>query len=112
MTPALGAGVRIFVYRQACDMRRSFDRLAGMVEHELGQDPLKGDCFVFTNRRRHMVKILSWDGDGFVIWHKRLEKGTFRFDGSAELDRTRLAMVLDGVQAEKIRKLPRWRKPC
>jgi len=110
MMPALGAEVRIFVYNHACDMRRSFDRLAGMVEHELGQDPLLGDCFVFTNRRGHMVKILAWDGDGFVIWHKRLEKGTFRFDGSPTLDRARLAMVLDGVQAERIRKLPRWRK--
>ncbi len=110
MTPSFGSGIRIFVYNQPCDMRRSFDRLAGMMEHELGQDPLRGDCFVFTNRRRHMVKLLSWDGDGFVIWHKRLERGWFRFDGSETIDRARLAMLLDGVHAEKIQRLPRWRK--
>jgi transposase len=109
MTPSISSGQRIFVYNLPCDMRRSFDRLAGMVEHELGQDPMQGDCFVFSNRRRHMVKILAWDGDGYVIWHKRLEKGRFRLGDSPTLDRARLAMLLDGLHGEKLRSLPRWR---
>ncbi|MCC5846339.1 MAG: IS66 family insertion sequence element accessory protein TnpB [Verrucomicrobia bacterium] len=71
---------------------------------------MHGDCFAFTNRRRHMVKLLSWDGEGFVIWHNRLERARFRFDGSETHDRARLAMRLDGVHAEKIRRQPRWRK--
>ena len=59
MSLSLGARQRIFVYQEACDMRRSFDRVAGMVSHELGEDPLQGDYFVFANRRKNMVKALK-----------------------------------------------------
>lgn len=110
MSLSLGARQRIFVYQDACDMRRSFDRLAGMVSHELGEDPLLGDCFVFANRRKNMVKALYWDGDGFVIWFKRLERGRFRIGDRKTLDRASLAMILDGLHAEKISRLPRYRK--
>ena len=59
MSLSLGARQRIFVYQSACDMRRSFDRLAGMVSHELGEDPLQGDCFVFSNRRKKMFALTT-----------------------------------------------------
>lgn len=110
MSLSLHAKQRIFVYRKACDMRRSFDRLAAMVEHELEHDPMKGDCFLFTNRRGHMVKLLYWDGDGFVIWFKRLERGCFRLKDVDELDRASLSMILDGMEAKEIKRLPRYRK--
>lgn len=109
MSLSIGTRQRIFVYQQPCDMRRSFDRLAGMVEHELNEDPLRGDCFVFSNRRRKMIKVLYWDGDGFVIWFKRLEKGCFRIGDRRTLDRASLAMILDGLHAEKVQHLPRYR---
>ena len=91
-------------------MRRSFDRLVGMVEHELGQDALRGDYFLFANRRRTMVKILYWDGDGFVIWYKRLEKGQFRISDAGELDRAELGLLLEGVVGKELRRLPRYKK--
>jgi transposase len=68
MSLGIGASQRIYVYRGACDMRRSFDRLVSMVKHELGEDPMRGDYFLFTNRRRTMIKLVYWDGDGFAIW--------------------------------------------
>lgn len=74
---SLPASIRIFVYTGATDMRRSFDRLAQMVEEHLGQDPESGHLYLFFNRRRDCVKMLLWEGDGFVIWYKRLEAGTF-----------------------------------
>jgi transposase len=91
-------------------MRRSFDRLAAMVREDQQADPLAGDYFVFCNRRRTMLKILYWDGDGFAIWHKRLERGRFRPGLKRELDRARLAMLLDGIEADRIRQLPRYRR--
>lgn len=74
---SLPASLRIFVYTGVTDMRRSFDRLAQMVEEHLGQDPESGHLYLFFNRRRDCVKMLLWEGDGFAIWYKRLEAGTF-----------------------------------
>ncbi len=110
MSLAIGASQRIFVYCSVCDMRRSFDRLAGMVEHELDRDVMRGDYFVFTNRRGTMVKLLYWDGDGFAIWFKRLERGTFRVESKDELDRAELSLLLEGVQTKNLRRLPRYKK--
>jgi len=110
MSLSLQAAQRIFVYQRSCDMRRSFDRLAAMVEHELGEDPMTGDCFLFTNRRGHMVKLLYWDGDGFVIWFKRLEQGCFRLGDVKTLDRASLALILDGLEAKQLTRLKRYRK--
>lgn len=74
---SLPASIRIFVYTGVTDMRRSFDRLSQMVEEHLEQDPESGHLYLFFNRRRDCVKMLLWEGDGFVIWYKRLEAGTF-----------------------------------
>jgi transposase len=110
MSLAIAAAQRIFVYRSACDMRRSFDRLAAMVEHELDRDVMRGDYFLFANRRGTMVKLLYWDGDGFAIWFKRLERGTFRVESKDELDRAELSLLLEGVQTKNLRRLPRYKK--
>lgn len=74
---SLPASTRIFIYTGVTDMRRSFDRLAQMVEEHLEQDPESGHLYLFFNRRRDCVKLLLWEGDGFVIFYKRLESGTF-----------------------------------
>ena len=110
MSLAIPASLRIFVYGQPCDMRRSFDRLAAMVEHELYRDPMRGDYFVFSNRRGTMVKLLYWDGDGFAIWFKRLEKGRYRLGGQEELDRAQLNLLLEGVVGTDMKRLPRYHK--
>lgn len=98
---ALTAATRIYLYRGAADMRKSFDGLSGLVREQLDEDPLSGALFVFCNRRRTMVKLLYWDRDGLALWYKRLEKGTFRVPkfgvGPAEIDRRSLSLLLEGV---------------
>jgi transposase len=69
--------VRIFLCRSAIDMRKGFDGLHGVVLEVLRQDPLSGDLFVFLNKRRDRLKLLVWEGDGWMVLYKRLESGTF-----------------------------------
>jgi transposase len=57
-------------------MRKSFDGLAGLIRQALGSDPLSGEVFVFRNKTADRVQILTFEGDGLVIWYKRLERGT------------------------------------
>jgi transposase len=73
----LGPSIKVYLARGTTDMRKSFDSLAGAVRELLAEDPLSGPLFVFCGRRRHMVKILYWDGTGFWLLAKRLARGTF-----------------------------------
>lgn len=100
MIPLTGTA-RIFLYREPADMRKSFDGLSGLVRAHMQADVFSGSLFVFVNRRRKLVKILYWDRDGFALWSKRLEKGTFRIPqpgtDHAELNTAELSMLLEGI---------------
>lgn len=69
--------VSVYAYSGPVDMRKGFDGLSGLVERELGRDPLSGDLFLFVNRDRRRAKVLLWDGTGLCIYSKRLEQGRF-----------------------------------
>ncbi|VBB48471.1 transposase [uncultured Desulfatiglans sp.] len=105
---ALSAVTHIYLYRSACDMRRSFDGLCGLIRSELRADPLSGSLFVFCNRRRTMVKILYFEGDGLAIWMKRLERGCFSLPqlgaSDGRIDRRQLMLLLEGVTPKKVSK--------
>jgi transposase len=109
-------GARIWLAAEATDMRCGFDRLAERVKTVIGQDPLTGHLFVFRSRRGDRLKILVWDRDGFVLWYKRLETGVFKLPRvaaatrSIELRASELAMVLDGIDVSKLKRVPRYER--
>ena len=98
------------------DMRKGFDSLAHLVESSLALDPLSGHLFVFRSRRGDRIKILYWDKDGYALWYKRLEKGSFRFPAAAAAAETKgvevkaadLMMILDGVDLGSVRRQRRY----
>lgn len=105
---------RIWLATEATDMRCGFDRLAERVRAVIGQDPLSGHLFVFRSQRGDRLKILLWDRDGFLLWYKRLEAGVFKLprgkEGvrSLELRASELAMILDGIDVSKLKRVPRY----
>ena len=70
---------RHFLYGKSVDMRKSFDGLSGLIRDQMHGDPLSGDVFIFINRRRNQIKLLCWEKDGFMLFYKRLERGTFEW---------------------------------
>jgi transposase len=111
----LPPAVRIFLAAGPADLRRSFDGLAAMAREVVREDPLSGHLFVFRNRSGDRVKILFWDRSGFVLWYKRLEKGTFRFphvEGErVEVEAGELMLWLEGIELAGARRRPRF-VPC
>ena len=105
--------IRVHLYGQPCDMRRSFDGLQAVVRHGLGGDPTDGGLYVFVNRRATQMRVLYFDRSGFCIWAKRLEAGRFVADWSQvrtrEMDWTGLKLLLEGIEPGKQRK--RYRLP-
>ncbi len=101
------AGVQIWLAAGATDMRRGFDGLAALVAQKLNQDPFSGALFIFRGRRGHLVKILFWDGQGLVLYAKRLERGHFVWpatqDGAVSLTPAQLSMLTEGID---------WRRPA
>lgn len=94
--------VRVFLYGQPVDMRKSFTGLYALTKQELEQDPLSGHLFVFINRRGDYLKALYWDRTGFCLWAKRLERGRFVSNWARahtrELDWTGLKLLLEGIE--------------
>ena len=107
---------RIWLAGEATDMRCGFDRLAERVKVVIGEDPLSGHLFVFRSRRGDRLKILVWERDGFLLWYKRLEAGVFKLprmsEGarSIELRASELAMILDGIDVSKLKRVPRYER--
>lgn len=99
------------------DMRNSIDGLFALVQRVLAADPYSGHLFVFVSKKRDRVKVLAWDGGGFILFYKRLEAGRFRLplleEGatSLQLDATQLAMLLDGIDVSGVRRPAKWQPP-
>ena len=107
---------RVFLSTTPTDMRRGFDGLTELVRHPLGEDPLSGHLFLFTNRRRDRLKILAWDGSGLWVCAKRLEKGTFSWpepvpgESKVRVGASELALLLGGLDWASTRRRNWWRR--
>lgn len=102
----ISGNTRIFLYGQPVHMGKSFEGLSVLVEQAFPEKILSGALFIFSNRRKDQIKILYWDKDGFAIWRKRLEKGTFSWEWGKEkeINRTKLLMILEGVIPKRLKK--------
>lgn len=87
---------KIFVAKQPIDFRKGFEGLSSFVQKELNQSVVSNACFVFLNKNKNRMKILYWDGDGLVIWYKRLESGFF-LKKEGVIDRRSFVMMLEGI---------------
>lgn len=112
---SITSAVKVFLAINPVDMRKSFHGLTSLTEAILNQDPLSGHWFVFINRRRDRIKVLAWDGSGFCIWYKYLERGTFelpRLDQQdqhgIELTSSQLSLILDGIELSSVKQRLRF----
>lgn len=97
-----------YLYTTSTDMRKGMDSLAGLVTNELKRNPLSGDLFIFINRRRNQLKMLHWQGDGYAIFYKRLEKGTYELPDGDKITSEQLLFLLQGVVLKTVKKHARY----
>lgn len=96
-------------------MRKGFDSLSGIVTAQLKLDVLSGAVFIFMNKKRNQIKLLLWEGDGFSLYYKRLEKGTFEMPNakknasSITVTAQQLQFILQGVSLGKIQFRKRYK---
>jgi transposase len=115
-TRCVGEACRIWLAAQPADMRCGFDRLAELAASVTGDDPLGGHLFLFRSRGGDRLKVLYWDADGYALWYKRLEEGTFKLPEieagarSVQLRASELAMMLDGIDLKSVRRAKRYRR--
>ncbi len=113
---SLGPTLRVYLAPGATDMRKSFDGLAALVDSKFQESSLSGHVFAFCNRRRNQVKILIWEGSGFWVHAKRLEKGTFAWPRvepgqvSIELSSEELSWILGGLDLEQAERRVWWNR--
>jgi len=101
---ALSSSTRYFMYKEPTDMRFGINSLSGLVRNKLGFDPMNGDVFVFIGKRSNQIRILQWDGDGFALYIKKLERGTFEYPvlAGTGITSSQLSLLLQGVRLESV----------
>ena len=109
----VGLATKIYIAVEAVDMRKGFEGLHGLVRDHLGQDPLSGHLFLFTNRTKTRLKAVVWDGSGLWVCAKRLEKGRFRWPAtngmrSVTMRAEELAMLVNGLDLTQARPRRNW----
>lgn len=107
---------RFYLFQGVTDLRKGFDGLSGLIRHCLQSDPMDGSVYIFINRRRDRMKLLVWQPTGFVLYYKRLERGTFElpeWNNSSQKTQLRwetLMMLLSGISLKSVRLRKRYRR--
>lgn len=112
----LGPATKIYIAVEGVDMRKGFEGLYGLVRDHLGEDPLSGHLFLFTNRSQTRLKVLVWDGSGLWVCAKRLEKGRFRWPAaegtrSVTMRPEELALLVSGLDLKQTKQRDWYRRP-
>lgn len=106
---SLNESHRFYVCTGGTDLRKGFDSLSGLVVSQMGRDPLSGEVFIFLNKSRTTIKLLHWERGGWVLYHKRLERGRFSLPrpdvsrGSYVIPWHALVMMIEGICLAKIK---------
>ena len=111
----LSAACNYYLYLGNTDMRKGFDSLSGLVSSQMQLNALSGSVFIFLNKKHNQVKLLLWEGDGFALYYKRLEKGTFEIPADNGAGNTSLAissqqlqLILQGISLKSVRRRKRY----
>lgn len=111
----LSPACRYYLCCCATDMRKGFDSLSGIVTQQMNMNALNGDVFIFINKKHNQIKLLLWEGDGFALYHKRLEKGTYELpaainnSSSIAITSQQLQLILQGISLKRIHYRPRYK---
>ena len=112
----LSPAVKYPLYSHPADMRKGFDSLSGIVSSQMKGQVLDGSVFIFLNRSRTHIKLLHWEGDGFALYYKRLERGTYEIlahdttTTSLRVSYQQLQFMLQGVVLKKVEYRKRYQK--
>jgi len=112
---SLESNSRYFMCQHPVSMRKGIDSLFSLIQSESPLSPMSGDVFVFFSKNRQSVKILRWDTDGFLLYQKRLERGSFELPrvnpvtGYYELSWETFSFIMTGVSLESVQFRKRYR---
>lgn len=94
------------------DLRKGIDGLALLVQKHFGMDPFSNSLFLFCGKRNDRIKALYWEGDGFVLLYKRLERGRFQWPRTREqaiaVSTQQFRWLMEGLAIEQ----PKALKTC
>lgn len=113
---ALSSTNSFTLYVPPTDMRKSFDSLSGIIISELDSIPCDGNVYIFVNKLRNKIKLLHWQSGGFILYYKRLEKGTIKLPVyektvlSLGLDYSAIVLLIDGISITNIKREKRFKK--
>src|SRR5215216_4300445 len=113
----LSFACRYYLYGGDTDMRKGFDSLSGIVSSQMNEDALSGSVFIFFNKKHNQVKLLLFEGDGFAMYYKRLEQGTYELPASngkshsLQVSSEQLQLILQGISLRSVRRRKRYQHP-